>query len=368
MTNAVEKAAPLFEMLGEPPFSPLQIVLWAGIHLIEHGYGRLALLPYVYATGHWRCEFHPMGKPGKPLFRYTEGNGYKFLASHCGGSVRKNISPKGLAKAIMVSVPASLKAQCEGDVSPEYARWLDGLKTTLLNGGVPVAFDEYTEDFSLWSVFSLEREVKVSSLHPPPGYIKPDQEETWADTPYWRGAIAKWDGMSKNRSSVVDFSAIESGCCVERVASELAIVLAEAPEWDRGRVLKAAMGELLHELSAKMVSPFDFWKPLSQEVIAPDDEFALEATYSEAEKARIFLGYIPKSDDDKWFIYALKNTLYFHRSSSGFLYATLELCPTDCGRWKAKRFVVSKGDEGGFVMDAQLALDLIDYHLLGKRL
>jgi hypothetical protein len=39
-------------------FESAKNVLLAGAWMIENGYGRLALLPYVYATGHWRCEFH----------------------------------------------------------------------------------------------------------------------------------------------------------------------------------------------------------------------------------------------------------------------------------------------------------------------
>ncbi|AMM13078.1 hypothetical protein AX768_02080 [Burkholderia sp. PAMC 28687] len=87
-------------------------VLLAGAFLIENGYGKMGLMPYAYATGHWRCQFHPLGKPSKPLYRYTIANEHQFLASHCGGSVRKAISPEKLAQAILVSVSDDLKEAC----------------------------------------------------------------------------------------------------------------------------------------------------------------------------------------------------------------------------------------------------------------
>lgn len=45
-------------------------VLLAGVWLIENGHGRLVMLPYVYATGNWRCEFHVIGRPRKTALRW----------------------------------------------------------------------------------------------------------------------------------------------------------------------------------------------------------------------------------------------------------------------------------------------------------
>ena len=63
-------------------------VLEAGIWLIRNGYGRMAILPYAAPTGAWRCEYHVLGRPDKVLFRYTSASENKYLADHCGGSVR----------------------------------------------------------------------------------------------------------------------------------------------------------------------------------------------------------------------------------------------------------------------------------------
>lgn len=94
-------------------------VLLAGAWLIENGHGRLAVLPYVYATGHWRCEFHLVGRPKKTVFRYSIANGSAYLASHCGGTIDKDIEPEKLAEAIWVSVPDELKDACSGVASRE---------------------------------------------------------------------------------------------------------------------------------------------------------------------------------------------------------------------------------------------------------
>lgn len=94
----------------------------------------------------------------------------------------------------------------------------------------------------------------------------------------------------------------------------------------------------------------------------------VDRVFSGEEVEKIRFGYIPLSDDDKWFMYMLENTLYFHRASSGYLYATVEFEPIESGRWQMKRFVVSQSGYDGFVMDAEFALNLIDYHLLSKKI
>lgn len=95
----------------EPSPEDLQLqncekVLRAGIWLIRNGYGRMTILPYTAPSGcYWRCEFHPVGQPRKAFFRYSTGSSSKYLQDHHGGRVRRSISPKGLAQAIMRNVP-----------------------------------------------------------------------------------------------------------------------------------------------------------------------------------------------------------------------------------------------------------------------
>ena len=84
---------------SEPPEAKIMAagkrVIEAGIWLIRNGYGRLGILPYAAPSGcYWRCEFQPLGRSSKPIYRYSSSNVDKYLASHCGGSVRSSISLK----------------------------------------------------------------------------------------------------------------------------------------------------------------------------------------------------------------------------------------------------------------------------------
>ncbi|HSD37757.1 MAG TPA: hypothetical protein VLC92_09620 [Rhodocyclaceae bacterium] len=169
---------------GEP-HSPEDVMFWdcenvlrAGIWLVRNGYGKLALLPYLSPSGcYWRCEFHPIGQPRKTLYRYSTGSAGKYLQDHHGGRVRRSISPKGLALAIMRSVPDESKALCAGDVSPETESWLEQVERALSLQWIPQAFHEYTDDFSRWDLVSLHG-APSSSIDPQPGYVAPGTEGT----------------------------------------------------------------------------------------------------------------------------------------------------------------------------------------------
>lgn len=158
-------------------FQDCEKVLRAGIWLIRNGYGQMAVLPYDAPSGcYWRCEFHPIGHPQKSFFRYSTGSAGKYLQDHHGGRVRRNISPKGLARAIMRSVPDDLKAMCAGEVNDETERWLSLLERALSQRWIPIAFHDLTTDYSRWPLFSLHG-APNSWIEPQPGYIVPGTEE-----------------------------------------------------------------------------------------------------------------------------------------------------------------------------------------------
>ncbi|WFU40100.1 hypothetical protein QA640_38770 [Bradyrhizobium sp. CB82] len=115
-------------------------MLRAGIWLIRNGYGNMAVLPYEAPSGcYWGCEFHPIGALQPLLERISR----QILLDHHGGRVRRSISQKGLAQAIMRSDPNDLKAMCAGDVSALGQCW------------IPVAFHDYAVDYSRWNLVSL---------------------------------------------------------------------------------------------------------------------------------------------------------------------------------------------------------------------
>jgi hypothetical protein len=147
-------------------------VLRAGIWLIRNGYGRMALLPYIGGPGCWRCEFHPVGQPLNPLYRYSSASVARYLLDHGGGSIHSNPSAQRLALTIIERVPRDAAAACEGRASPETLAWLERLEATLARGFLPQAFHEYTDDFTVWQLISLTH-GDGGAFEPMPGYIPP---------------------------------------------------------------------------------------------------------------------------------------------------------------------------------------------------
>jgi hypothetical protein len=176
--------------------NPHIVVLQAGIFMMEEmGMGRMAILPYSHATGHWRCEFHPVCRPDRSFFKYTEGSGFSYLENHCGGTVSKNIKPNKLAEAILKSVPKDFLAQCEGDLDDQTKRWLNFLKDELNLERIPEAFNEYSSDKHYWRSFSLQGEWDTKGFPTPPNYVSPDEiESPWnADLELINGGI--WEDL-----------------------------------------------------------------------------------------------------------------------------------------------------------------------------
>jgi hypothetical protein len=171
-------------------------VLRAGAWLIRNGYARMMLLPYSSPSGAaWRCEFHPLNRLSRTVYRYTTGSGTKYLANHCGGYIHKNVSPRRLAEAIMKSVPDDIKAACTGHATSETLRWLEGLERQLDVGSLPEAFNAYSNDYSRWRLVNLTGRNGDAFIEPQPGYIPPGQEPRIVDDQEWRHGVAAWNAV-----------------------------------------------------------------------------------------------------------------------------------------------------------------------------
>lgn len=239
---------------GEP-HDPQNVMFWdcekvlrAGIWLIRNGYGKLAILPYFSPSGcYWRCEFHPIGQSKKAFFRYSTGSAGKFLLGHCGGSVRRNISPKGLAQAIMVSVSDDLKQRCVGDVSRQMDDWLVSLERALDEGLIPQAFEEYSDDPD-WKLFSFNGNLG-SSMLPQPGYVLPGTEPSWNQETFWRSCAEWGDALREKGSFAIEYAMVEKAV-TEEVATEVYRAMLDAEGYEAQHILQMAINAVLYRISA----------------------------------------------------------------------------------------------------------------------
>jgi hypothetical protein len=97
---------------------------------------------------------------------------------------------------------------------------------------------------------------------------------------------------------------------------------------------------------------------------------ALQRTFTEQEYDQICLGFIPERMEDKWFIFVEDDTLYMHRSWTGFCIYQLALIKE--GAQYIAGEVFANRDAGqytgpGDVYDAKMVLYLIDFLLLQQR-
>lgn len=95
----------------------------------------------------------------------------------------------------------------------------------------------------------------------------------------------------------------------------------------------------------------------------------LDRTFSSQEMKRIRMGSVPEQMEDKWFIYWKDDTLFFHRSWTGYcIYVVRFATEGDrCRMIKAdvnrdtKQYQETSGER-----DAEMISDLVDYRLLRK--
>ncbi|MEM5330381.1 hypothetical protein VSR34_27795 [Paraburkholderia sp. JHI2823] len=218
-------------------------VLRAGAWLIRSGYGRLMLLPYLSPVGTWRCEFHPPGRPSQAFFRYTSASGSKYLRDHCGGSIRRNASPRALAEAIMVSVSDATKDACRGETLPETLTWLERLDAALDAGFLPSAFHEYTSDFSQWDLISTSR-GNGDPMPPQPGYVRPGSEPSVVDID-WRAGEAAWNEIAGSERATINLAMLADDDRCYELADRVRLAFdATKHGVDAQRLLRAIVGEL----------------------------------------------------------------------------------------------------------------------------
>jgi len=227
----------------EETFRACRRIVETGIWLIKNGYGKLGLLPYAGPTGFWRCEYQVLGRPDKVIFRYTSGDGTRYLENHCGGSVRKDIAPSKLGPAILKSVPDSLKSACAGDPDAETIRWLELLERELDAGFIPEAFHEYTEDYSRWMLFRIDGHPN-SSMPPQPGYVVPGEERGPLSEPFWTEAAKRWNAISDGHRAVLDLTSLTDDEICFEVARKTRDAMADVPEFEAMRVLRCAVADL----------------------------------------------------------------------------------------------------------------------------
>ena len=246
--KAIDGEAGLELTDSEPPEAKIMAagkrVIEAGIWLIRNGYGRLGILPYAAPSGcYWRCEFQPLGRSSKPIYRYSSSNVDKYLASHCGGSVRSSISAKKLAEAILVSVPEGLAAACSGAASVETLEWLQDLERALNQGYLPQAFEEYTEDYSRWALISLLG-LPAATMAPQPGYVRPGEERTVIAEPYWQDAVTRWEALSSAPALVIPAATLKDDNYCYDLANSLRAALNDVEWHDVNSILRGALAVL----------------------------------------------------------------------------------------------------------------------------
>ena len=219
-------------------------VLLAGVWLIENGHGRLAMLPYVYATGNWRCEFHVIGRPKKAAFRYSIANGPAFLASHCGGTIRKDVGYEKLAQAIWVSVPDDLKDACSGQASHETLEWVSELRRQISLGRIPAAFGEYFGERDVWQLTDFAGNSDALQMPAMPGYVEPGKELSVLDDAFWSKAERRAKRLAKRPEFSLRSEALGNGDHVFEIANRLRCDMADADHFEAMRLLKAAIAAL----------------------------------------------------------------------------------------------------------------------------
>lgn len=238
-------------------FDSARKILLAGAWLIENGHGHLALLPYVYATGHWRCEFHIVGRPKKTAFRYSIANGPAYLASHCGGSISKDVEPEKLAQAIWVSVPDDLKDACSGEASRETLEWVAELRRQIGMGYIPTAFGENFGERNTWQLKNVADDSDGLTMPAMPGYVEPGKESSVLEDEFWTKAERRAKSMGKRPEFSLSGEILRDSDLVFDIANRLRRDMVDADNFEAPRLLKAAIAALHSESAASTPKPSD---------------------------------------------------------------------------------------------------------------
>lgn len=102
---------------------------------------------------------------------------------------------------------------------------------------------------------------------------------------------------------------------------------------------------------------------------AAQKELPLSGVYTEDEYEKISYGFLPKDQQDKWFIYLEGDWLYFHRSWTGTCVFKLEIVLNN-GKYHATKAIVNRDPEQyrntNDQQDVELISFLVDKLLLGR--
>lgn len=94
----------------------------------------------------------------------------------------------------------------------------------------------------------------------------------------------------------------------------------------------------------------------------------LDRVFNREQVSMLRLGVVPEEMEDKWFIYWLGNSLYFHRSWTGFCIYVVELALADDGSARIVSVLVNRDREQyssvGDEQDAEVLETIIDVLLL----
>ena len=99
-------------------------------------------------------------------------------------------------------------------------------------------------------------------------------------------------------------------------------------------------------------------------------QLSLKRAFTEQEYERICLGFIPEQMEDKWFMFVEDDTLYIHRSWTGFCIYQLTFIKDDANYVVGKVFAnrdASQYAGAGDLYDEKMVMFLIDFLLLQER-
>jgi hypothetical protein len=114
----------------------------------------------------------------------------------------------------------------------------------------------------------------------------------------------------------------------------------------------------------------DSWPDLKP-LPAQRSQLSLQPKFTEQEYERISLGFIPERMEDKWFMFLEEDTLYIHRSWSGYCIYQLAFIKEGTHYVVGDAFAnrdASQYSGPGDLYDAKMVLYLIDFLLLNKRM
>lgn len=111
----------------------------------------------------------------------------------------------------------------------------------------------------------------------------------------------------------------------------------------------------------------DSWK--TKPMPAASKELPVDGSFSREEYVRLSQGFIPQSQEDRWFIYLEDDWLYFHRSWTGTCVFQLQIVPAD-DHYQAVKAIANRDPEQyrneDDAYDVQLMSYLVDHLLLGR--